>query len=132
MFTGIIEEVGTVARSGSRLDIRCQTVLGDTQRGSSIAVSGVCLTVVAIDPAGFSAELSPETLARTSLGGLTAGSLVNLERPVAVGDRLGGHIVQGHVDGTAEVITLKALPGGNWDLRVQVTQALERYLIYKG
>ena len=132
MFTGIIEEVGTVAQAGSRLQIGCRTVLSDTRPGSSIAVNGVCLTAVAVAPDSFSADLSPETLARTSLGELTPGSLVNLERPLAVGDRLGGHIVQGHVDGTAEVASLDALPGGNWDLRVRVPAELDRYMIYKG
>src|SRR5437763_517451 len=116
MFTGIIEEVGTVAQSGSRLRVRCRTVLSDSRAGSSIAVNGVCLTAIALEKDCFDADLSPETLARTSLGTLSAGSLVNLERPLAVGDRLGGHIVQGHVDATAEVIALDSLPNGNWDL----------------
>jgi riboflavin synthase len=132
MFTGIIEEVGTVAQSGSRLRIICRTVLSDTREGSSIAVNGVCLTAIALKGDSFEADLSPETLARTSLGGLSPGSLVNLERPLAVGDRLSGHIVQGHVDGTAEVVSLDALPGGNWDLRVRVPPELGRYMIYKG
>jgi riboflavin synthase len=132
MFTGIVEEVGMVVQSGSRLRIRCRTVLSDTREGSSIAVNGVCLTAVALEEHAFGADLSPETLARTSLGGLSPGSLVNLERPLAVGDRLGGHIVQGHVDGTAEVVALDALPGGNWDLRVRVPPELDRYMIYKG
>jgi riboflavin synthase len=132
MFTGIIEEVGTVAQAGSRLHICCRTVLADTHAGSSIAVNGVCVTAVTIQADGFSADLSPETLARTSLGGLSPGSLVNLERPLAVGDRLGGHIVQGHVDGTAEVVSMDALPGGNWNLRVQLSASLDRYMIFKG
>lgn len=132
MFTGIVEEVGTIAQSGSRLTVLCRTVLSDSRLGSSIAVNGVCLTAVALEQDSFSADVSPETLARTSLGGLGPGSLVNLERPLALGDRLGGHIVQGHVDGTGEVLSLEALSGGNWDLRVRVPAELERYMIYKG
>lgn len=132
MFTGIVEEVGTITQSGSRLTVLCRTVLSDSRLGSSIAVNGVCLTAVALEQDSFSADVSPETLARTSLGGLGPGSLVNLERPLALGDRLGGHIVQGHVDGTGEVLSLEALSGGNWDLRVRVPAELERYMIYKG
>lgn len=132
MFTGIIEEVGTIAQAGNRLQIRCRAVLDDTREGSSIAVNGACLTAVAVEPDGFSADLSPETLARTSLGGLVPGSLVNLERPLAAGARLGGHIVQGHVDGTANVVSLDGLPDGNWHLRVRVPAEFDRYMIYKG
>ena len=132
MFTGIIEELGTVAMTGSHLEIRCRSVLADLKNGASIAVNGVCVTAVRITPVSFGADLSPETLARTSLGNLTQGALVNLERPLAVGDRLGGHIVQGHVDGTAEVHALSALPDGNWDLRVSIPPELDRYMIFKG
>ncbi len=132
MFTGIIEELGTVAMTGSQLEIRCRSVLADLKNGASIAVNGVCVTAVRIMSDGFGADLSPETLARTSLGNLTRGALVNLERPLAVGNRLGGHIVQGHVDGTAEVLALSALPDGNWDLRVSIPPELDRYMIFKG
>lgn len=132
MFTGIIEEVGTVARAGNRLEIVCRVVLADLEKGASIAVNGVCVTAVRITPVGFGADLSPETLARTSFGNLAQGALVNLERPLAVGDRLGGHIVQGHVDGTAEVLSLDALPDGNWNLQVSIPPELARYMIYKG
>ncbi|MDQ2949425.1 MAG: riboflavin synthase [Acidobacteriota bacterium] len=132
MFTGIIEELGTVAMTGSQLEIRCRSVLADLKNGASIAVNGVCVTAVRIMSDGFGADLSPETLARTSLGNLTRGALVNLERPLAVGNRLGGHIVQGHVDGTAEVLSLSALPDGNWDLRVSIPPELGRYMIFKG
>ena len=132
MFTGIIEELGTVAIAGGRMEIVCRTVLADLKNGASIAVNGVCVTAVRITPVGFGADLSPETLARTNLGSLTPGSLVNLERPLAVGDRLGGHIVQGHVDGTAEVLSIDALPDGNWDLRVSIPPELGRYMIFKG
>jgi riboflavin synthase len=136
VFTGIIEEVGTVAVAGSRMQIQCRRVLEDIKEGGSIAVSGVCLTAVGIQgdtqPDGFWCDLSPETLARTSLGALHEGSLVNLERPAAVGDRLSGHIVQGHVDGTAEFLALEPLPGGNWWLTVRIPRELDRYLIPKG
>ncbi|MDQ6760003.1 MAG: riboflavin synthase [Acidobacteriota bacterium] len=132
MFTGIVEELGTVARAGSRLQIVCRAILTDLQEGASIAVNGVCLTAVRITPEAFGADLSPETLARTSLGNLARRSLVNLERSLALGDRLGGHIVQGHVDGTAEVVSLNPLSDGNWDLRVSIPPELGRYMIFKG
>jgi riboflavin synthase len=132
MFTGIIEEVGSVAAAGPRMRIQCRKVLEDIEEGSSIAVNGVCLTAVNLEPEGFWCDLSPETLARTNLGALRQGSVVNLERPAAVGDRLSGHIVQGHVDGTAEFLALEPLPEGNWWLTVRVPQELDRYLIPKG
>lgn len=132
MFTGIIEEVGAVASAGARMRIQCHRVLDDIQEGASIAVNGVCLTAVDIQTDGFWCDLSPETLARTNLGRLREGSLVNLERPAAVGDRLSGHIVQGHVDGTAEFVALDPLPDGNWWLKVRLPADLERYVIYKG
>ena len=112
--------------------IQCRKVLEDAEEGSSIAVNGVCLTAVNIQPDGFWCDLSQETLARTNLGALRGGSLVNLERAAAVGDRLSGHIVQGHVDGTAEFLALNLLPGGNWWLTVRVPRELDRYLILKG
>jgi riboflavin synthase len=132
MFTGIIEEVGTVAAAGHRMRVRCRMVLEDIKQGASIAVNGACLTAVDIQPDGFWCDLSPETLVRTNLGALREGSLVNLERPAAVGDRLSGHIVQGHVDGTAEFLALDPLPDGNWWLKVRIPADLERYLIHKG
>ncbi len=132
MFTGIIEEVGTIAAAGSRMKVQCRIVLEDTQAGASVAVNGVCLTAVAIEPDGFWCDLSPETLSRSNLGMLQAGSRVNLERAAAVGDRLSGHIVQGHVDGTAEFLSLEALPDGNWWLKVRMPAELDRYLVHKG
>jgi len=132
MFTGIVEEVGTIRAPGKRMNIRCRRVLEGTGPGSSIAVNGVCLTTVDLEADGFWCDLSPETLACTNLGALREGSSVNLERAAAVGDRLSGHIVQGHVDGTAELVGLEALPDGNWWLKVRVPQHLERYLILKG
>jgi riboflavin synthase len=132
MFTGIVEEVGAVAAAGHRMRIQCRLVLEDIKEGASIAVNGVCLTAVNIQPDGFWCDLSPETLARTSLGALRDGSLVNLERAAAVGDRLSGHIVQGHVDGTAEFLSLEPLADGNWWLKVRIPTDLDRYLIHKG
>jgi riboflavin synthase len=132
MFTGIIEEVGTVAVAGHRMRLQCRLVLADIKEGASIAVNGVCLTAVDIQPDGFWCHLSPETLAVSNLGALREGSLVNLERPAAVGDRLSGHIVQGHVDGTAEFLELNPLPDGNWWLQVRMPRDLDRYLIHKG
>lgn len=132
MFTGIIEEVGTVAHTGPRLRIHCRHVLRDIRDGASIAVSGVCLTAIHIRSDGFACDLSPETLARTNLGALREGSLVNLERAASIGDRLNGHIVQGHVDGTAEFLALDALPDDNWWLKLRIPAGLERYAIHKG
>jgi riboflavin synthase len=132
MFTGIVEEVGEVLRAGERLQVRCRKVLSDTVEGASIAVNGVCVTAVRLQADSFSADLSPETLSRSNLGFLTTGSIVNLERPVAVGDRLSGHIVQGHVDGTGEVVSLEPLGDGNYWLLVRAPAELERYTIHKG
>jgi len=132
VFTGIVEEVGTIGAAGARMKVRCRSVLADTKEGSSIAVNGVCLTAARVEPDGFWCDLSPETLARTNLGAMGEGSRVNLERPAAVGDRLSGHIVQGHVDGTAEFVSLDALADGNWWLKVRVPQSLDRYMIHKG
>jgi riboflavin synthase len=132
MFTGIVEEVGTVVQPGARMKVGCRTVLQYSHTGSSIAVNGTCLTAVGFDADGFWMDLSPETLARTNLGDLRAGSLVNLERPLAITDRLSGHIVQGHVDGTAEFVELRRLPDDNWWLTVRVPSELDRYMISKG
>jgi len=132
MFTGIIEEVGTVSCPGAHMRIQCRQVLDDLREGASVAVSGVCLTAVRIEPDAFWCDLTPETLARTNLGALRAGSLVNLERAAAVGDRLSGHIVQGHVDGSAEFLALEPLGDGNWWLKVHLPAGLERYVIHKG
>ncbi len=132
MFTGIIEEVGTIHQAVPRVKVLCHAVLEDALIGASIAVNGTCLTVVQLDSNGFWVDLSPETLARTNLGDLEPGSLVNLERPLFIGDRLSGHLVQGHVDGTAELTSLKELSGGNWWLQIRLTPNLERYMILKG
>jgi len=132
MFTGIVEELGTVVAAGTKLEVRCSTVLGDLSIGASVAVNGVCLTAVAVGGAGFAADLAPETLSRSNLGDLAVGSRVNLERPVTPVTRLSGHIVQGHVDATGEIVALDALRDGNWWLKVRVPKSLDRYLVEKG
>ena len=137
MFTGIVEEMGVVESiqsqaAGARLKIHCKTVLEYLTEGASIAVNGVCLTAVDLRPESFSADLAPETLQRSNLGALRALSRVNLERPLTPGDRLSGHIVQGHVDATGEFLSLEALGDENWWLKVRVPAELDRYLVYKG
>ena len=132
MFTGIIEELGTVDSIQPRLRVRCATVLEDMAEGASIAVNGVCLTAVDLKPDSFAADLAPETLRRSNLGALRAGSRVNLERPLSPAGRLGGHIVQGHVDGTGEFLSLEALGGEDWWLRIRVPPELDPFLVYKG
>jgi riboflavin synthase len=132
MFTGIIEELGTVVTPGARLSIQCSTVMSDLTEGASVAVNGVCLTAVGLRGDGFSADLAPETLRRSNLGDLRAGSRVNLERPLLPTSRLSGHIVQGHVDGTGEFLGLEALGEDNWWLRIRVPAELDRYLVFKG
>jgi riboflavin synthase len=137
MFTGIIEELGTVesieARAaGARLRIGCSKVLEDLTEGASIAVNGVCLTAVALEPGSFAADLAPETLRRSNLGDLTAGARVNLERPVTPVTRLSGHIVQGHVDATGELVSLDPLGDGNFWLKARLPRELDRYLVLKG
>ena len=132
MFTGIIEELGTVKTAGSRLTIECREVLTDLREGDSIAVSGVCLTAVGITAQSFSADLAPETLQRSNLGDLRPGSLVNLERSLLPTTRLSGHIVQGHVDGVATLLDLRALADDNWWLRLEIPAELDRYLVFKG
>ena len=137
MFTGIVEELGTVESletrsAGARLKVRCTTVMQDMTEGASIAVNGVCLTAVDPRPDSFSADLAPETLTRSNLGALRAGSRVNLERPLSPSGRLSGHIVQGHVDGTGEFLSLEALGDENWWLRIRIPAALDPFLVFKG
>jgi riboflavin synthase len=132
MFTGIIEELGTVVFDQKRLVVRCAAVLEDAHEGASIAVNGVCLTALDVTADSFAADLAPETLARTNLGDLRVGSRVNLERPVTPATRLSGHIVQGHVDATGELLALDELRDGNWWLKVRVPEGLDRYLVHKG
>ena len=129
MFTGIVEELGTVvSREGPRLRIAARAVLDDVTLGASIAVNGCCLTVVGWDATDgwWEADVVDETYARTALGALVTGHRVNLERPVRLSDRLGGHLVQGHVDGVGEIDT--AAP----NLRVRTEPALLRYVVEKG
>jgi riboflavin synthase len=127
MFTGIVEELGTVARrEGQRLRIDADLVTSDAGIGDSIAVNGTCLTVVALGDGWWEADVVDETYSRTALGALDAGDPVNLERPVRVSDRLGGHLVQGHVDGVGRVVTPAP------DLRVSVPDDLLRYVVEKG
>jgi riboflavin synthase len=137
MFTGIVEETGSVARidrlaAGARLEIRCRAVLADSSPGSSIAVNGVCLTAVSFTRESFFADVSPETLGRSNLGALAVGSPVNLERPLSASSRLGGHLVQGHVDGAGELLALDPLGDGNWWLTVRIPAELDRYVVEKG
>ena len=132
MFTGIIEELGVVQHCGARLTVQCSKILDDLTEGASVAVNGVCLTAVGIEPDSFSADLAPETLRRSNLGDLQPGSRVNLERPVTPTTRLSGHIVQGHVDGAGELLSLDPLGDENWWLRIRVPHELERYFVFKG
>lgn len=132
MFTGIIEEVGTVGELGyNKLTIRAAKVMEDQKMGDSIAVNGTCLTVVAHDSTTFTVDLSPETLNRTSLGSLEQNHKVNLERPLAVSDRLGGHIVQGHIDATGR-ITSSRTEGNSQILRVRFPERMRPYIVEKG
>jgi len=129
MFTGIVEELGTVvSRQGPRLRIGATVVLDDVEMGASIAVNGTCLTVVGWDIAEgwWEADVVDESYDRTALGALEPGHRVNLERPVRLSDRLGGHLVQGHVDGVGEIVV--AAP----DLQVRTDPALLRYVVEKG
>src|SRR6185312_892053 len=132
MFTGIIEELGGVEAAGSRLRIRCSAVMSDLTEGASISVNGVCLTALDLQPDSFAADLAPETLRRSNLGDLRAGSRVNLERPLAAAGRLNGHIVQGHVDGTGEFLSMEPLGDDNWWMRIRIPAELDRYLVFKG
>ncbi|WP_367039856.1 riboflavin synthase [Streptomyces sp. Je 1-332] len=136
MFTGIVEELGEITAvenldDASRFRVRGPVVTEGAKHGDSIAVNGVCLTVVEHEGEEFTADVMAETLNRSSLGALAAGSRVNLERPTAVGDRLGGHIVQGHVDGTGEIVERK--PSENWEIvKISLPADLSRYVVEKG
>lgn len=136
MFTGIVEEVGTVrrvlpaARAG-KLTIGCHTVLGDTRIGDSIAVNGVCLTVVELGDDFFSADVMPETLSKSGLGQLKPGDPVDLERAVAVGSRLGGHIVSGHIDGVGVITEMRPDQNAVW-VRIRTTPDILALIVEKG
>ena len=131
MFTGIVEERGRVRSAGRRLEVEAETVASDAEIGASIAVNGVCLTVVDRPDGALAFDLADETLARTTLGILRAGDVVNLERPVTLLQRLGGHLVQGHVDAVGRVEAVDRDQGGA-TMRVAIDGALGRYLVEKG
>jgi riboflavin synthase len=137
MFTGIVEELGAVRAitpnaGGARIEIQAKLVLEDAELGASIAVNGCCLTVVELLDDGWAADAVTETLDRTSLGSLSAGDPVNLERPVRLADRLGGHVVQGHVDGVGALHARVALPDGSTRMTFTVPAGLLRYVVEKG
>jgi riboflavin synthase len=136
MFTGIIEELGRVRSvekrgEGARLVIEARTVTEGTQEGDSISVNGVCLTAIEVREDSFAADGSRETLQRSTLGQLRAASMVNLERAVTPGTRLGGHIVQGHVDARGRFLNATE-HGGSWTIRIAYPQEMARYLVFKG
>ena len=136
MFTGIIEELGSIASvenqdAGSRIVVAASVVTSDISNGDSISVNGVCLTALDVTVSSFAADVSPETLDRTTLGGLDAGSPVNLERAVTPATRLGGHIVQGHVDGRGTFISANQ-QGDFWTVRVGFPADLAKYFVPKG
>ncbi len=132
MFTGIVEEVGVVAKiSDNGMTVLATKVTEDLKLGDSIAVNGTCLTAVSFDRTEFSVDLSPETVRRTSLGRLSVGGPVNLERALLASDRMGGHIVQGHVDGTGRVMSIKR-DGDSTIFLIRVPKRLNRYIVEKG
>jgi riboflavin synthase len=140
VFTGIVEELGEVVGidvtgDAARIRIRGPLVSADAARGDSIAINGVCLTVTGSQDGEFSADVMGETLDHSSLGTLTRGAVVNLERPVRANGRLGGHIVQGHVDGTGVIVSKQAAGDqtGEWEqVRISIPAALARYVVNKG
>jgi riboflavin synthase len=134
MFTGIVAELGEVAGIERHGDAARLTIRGSTEGvspGESIAVNGVCLTVTGVLDGTFTADVMGETLDRSSLGALTPGAPVNLERSVTIADRLGGHLVQGHVDGTGTVVSRS--PAAHWDrVRISLPAGISRYVVHKG
>jgi riboflavin synthase len=137
MFTGIVEELGRVRtveanEGGARLEIDATTVLDDATMGASIAVNGCCLTVVELGDGYWAADAVVETLARTNIGDLRAGDPVNLERPVRLADRLGGHLVQGHVDATGTVVARETQSDGSDLVRFAAPDEVLRYVVHKG
>ncbi|HJX85677.1 MAG TPA: riboflavin synthase [Candidatus Angelobacter sp.] len=140
MFTGLIQETGQVAgfkkpagKSAARITITVRNIPRQLKIGDSVAVSGVCLTAVSVSKKEFSADLAEETLQRTSLGRLQPGSLVNLELPAKASDRLGGHVVQGHVDGVGKLHSLEKIRGrDDWRLSVVLPQEFMRYVVPRG
>ncbi len=137
MFTGIVEELGSVRlttpnEGGARLELACREVLGDAELGCSIAVNGCCLTVIELGDGWWAADAQRETLDRTTLGRLAAGDPVNLERPIRLSDRLGGHLVQGHVDAVGTVVAREPQPDGSTVITVQAPDQLARFMVEKG
>jgi riboflavin synthase len=138
MFTGIVEEVGHIAKieqhgENRRLTVKANNVPKELHTGHSVAVSGVCLTALDITPNSFCADLAPETWVRTSFSRITEGAQVNLELPLKADGRMGGHIVQGHVDGVGKLIAFEQIPDSeNWWLHIEVPPELEKYFVYKG
>jgi riboflavin synthase len=137
MFTGIVEELGTIRSitpdgGGARVEIEAKRVLEDATLGASIAVNGCCLTVVALGDDTWSADAVVETLTRTNLGDLTAGDPVNLERPLRLADRVGGHLVQGHVDATGTLRARDTQPDGSVLMRFAAPTDLLAYVVHKG
>ncbi len=132
MFTGIIQEVGRVISAPpGKLAVAAGRVLRDMELGGSVAVNGACLTITALDAGSFSFDVVPESLRRTNLGLLKTGDRVNLEPPLPLGGQLGGHLVQGHVDGTARVASA-VRGGGQMTVRLETAPALMRYIVEKG
>jgi riboflavin synthase len=138
MFTGLIEEVGRIASivhvgGKRRITVEAPGASAELKLGDSVAVSGVCLTAVELGPGSFGSDLAEETWLRTSFSRLREGAAVNLELPLRVNDRMGGHIVQGHVDGTGRLLELQRIPGGeDFLLRIELPEELERYVVHKG
>jgi len=138
MFTGIVEEVGRVVRIGQRgenrrVTITAERTLKELETGSSVAVSGVCLTALDIEPGSFCADLAPETWMRTSFSRIHEGALVNLELPMKADGRFGGHIVQGHVDGVGKLISFDRIADSeNWWLDIELPNDVEKYTVFKG
>ena len=138
MFTGLVEEVGTVVSiiengGNHRITVKAPQSAKELHQGNSIAVSGVCLTALDIKPDTFCADLAKETWTRTSFSRITEGAQVNLELPLKVDARMGGHIVQGHVDGTGKLIGLEPIPIANdfW-MHIEIPEDLEKYVVFKG
>ncbi len=132
MFTGIVEEVGTVRSVGSgRMAVSASKVVADLKVGDSVCVNGTCLTATSRDDTGFTVDVVPETLRRTNLGSLTAGDPVNLERSMAIGDRFGGHIVQGHIDATGEVASIEKEDEALL-ISIRAPASVMRYVVEKG
>ncbi len=138
MFTGIVEEVGKIVEiqqrgENRRITIEASDTPKDLRTGDSVAVSGVCLTALDIKPTSFSADLAPETWARTSFSRIHEGALVNLELPMKADGRFGGHIVQGHVDGVGRLIELERIAASeNWWLHIEIPSEIEKYTVFKG